>query len=99
MRYDSTSACLTRLVIDDDQELELSELQSVRQRIQSAVQYVVPRSHRAYVGDALLNLALDRLVSEQGPQHTATVLIHLADSALDNERADAAIATGARCSC
>lgn len=64
MRFDAPSACLTRLIIDDDRELELAELQTVKERIEGAVRYVVPPSHRSYVGDALLHLAVERTLQD-----------------------------------
>lgn len=75
--------CLTRVVVDGDQDGEVAELQSVMERIESALRYVVPRSHQAYIGNALLNLAVSRMVREAGVQRTATMLIRLVDTVLE----------------
>lgn len=85
MRSNNSSACLTRLVVDGDQDIQVAELQSVMNRIQSAVRHVVPRSHEAYVGNALLNLAVSHMVSETGAQRTATILIRLVDLVLERD--------------
>jgi hypothetical protein len=84
MRFDVTPTRLTRLIIDD-QELELAELQNVMQRIQGAVGHVVPRSHQSYVGDALLNLAIEHKLHDKGMQHTTSFLIRVVDSVLEND--------------
>jgi hypothetical protein len=83
VRSDDSSACLTRFVVDSHQDIEVAELQGVMERIQSAVRYVVPRSHQAYVGNALLNLAVSRMLRETDAQRTATMLIRLVDSVLE----------------
>lgn len=80
-----SSACLTRVVVDGDQDIQVAELQSVMDRIQGAMRYVVPRSHQAYIGNALLNLAVSRMVGETGAQRTATMLIRLADTVLERD--------------
>ena len=49
--------CLTRVMTDDDHGIEVAQLQSVMQRIQSALRDVPP-AQREYIANALLNLAV-----------------------------------------
>jgi hypothetical protein len=49
--------CLTRVMTDDDRGIEIAQLQSVMQRIQSALRDVPP-AQREYIANALLNLAV-----------------------------------------
>ena len=49
--------CLTRVMTDDDHGVEIAQLQSVMQRIQSALRDVPP-AQREYIANALLNLAV-----------------------------------------
>lgn len=69
MRLTHSSACLTRVVIDGTPEVELAELQQIRQRILSALRHSVQPADQAYLSDALVNLALRRLLQQSdGPQ-------------------------------
>lgn len=52
--------CLTRVMTDDDRGVEVAQLQSVLQRIQSSLQDV-PEAHREYIAGALLSLAVSRI--------------------------------------
>lgn len=70
------SNCLTRMVVDDDQELEVAQLQSVMHRIQNALSHV-PVTQREYIANALLNLAVARMLKEDGASHTAGILARL----------------------
>ncbi len=70
------SNCLTRMVVDDDQELEVAQLQSVMHRIQDALCHV-PVTQREYIANALLNLAVARMLKEEGASHTAGILARL----------------------
>lgn len=82
------------LIVESHPDAEVAELQGVMDRIQAAIRYAVPRSHQPYVGNALLNLAVSRIVSETGAQAAATLLIRLVDSVLEHGEppsADAAI--------
>lgn len=90
MRSSASSVCLTRVIVDGQPGIELAALQDIVERIQSAVQYVVPRSHQHYIGAALLQLAVARLLGEAGAQHTAMTLIRLVDSVLETDAPDAA---------
>jgi len=56
----STARCLTRVVLDDDCGIEVAQLQSVMQRIQSTLRDV-PQAQREYIANALLNLAVSRM--------------------------------------
>ena len=85
MRSNESSAGITRVAIDGHQDVELAHLQVVMERIQRAVRQVVPPEQRAYIGNALLNLAVCHMVRETGSQRTATILIRLVDSVLDHE--------------
>jgi hypothetical protein len=49
--------CLTRVMTDDDRGVEIAQLQSVLQRIQSALRDV-PLAQREYIANALLTLAV-----------------------------------------
>ena len=49
--------CLTRVMTDDDSGVEIAQLQSVMQRIQSALRDV-PLAQREYIANALLTLAV-----------------------------------------
>lgn len=48
---------LTRIMTDDDRGVEIAQLQSVLQRIQSALRDV-PLAQREYIANALLTLAV-----------------------------------------
>jgi hypothetical protein len=52
-----TMSCLTRVMTDDDRGVEIAQLQTVMQRIQSAMRDVPP-AQREYIANALLNLAV-----------------------------------------
>ena len=56
--------CLTRVMTDDDRGVEVAQLQSVMQRIQSSLQDV-PKAHREYIAGALLSLAVRELTSDR----------------------------------
>ncbi len=75
---------ITRVVVDGHPVAELAELQLVMQRIQSALRDLVPAAQQTYVGNALLNLAVSRMLRETGAQRTATILIRLIDTFLEN---------------
>lgn len=85
MRANGTAGCMTRVVVDGDLDLEVAELQTVMQRIRASLNYI-PESQRMYVGNALLNLAVCRMLHETGNQRTATVLIRLVDAVLEHEQ-------------
>ena len=52
-----SNRCLTRVMTDDDNGVEIAQLQLVMQRIQGAL-CDVPLVQREYIANALLNLAV-----------------------------------------
>jgi hypothetical protein len=56
--------CLTRVVIDDA-AVEVAQLQSVMQRIQQMLSGV-PAAQREYIANALLNVAVARMLADSG---------------------------------
>ena len=62
------SQCITRVVVDGSADLELVELQSVMQRIQQSL-HDIPSAQSTYIGNALLNLAVCRMVQDTGVQN------------------------------
>lgn len=70
--------CLTRIVIDDGSGVEVAQLQSVMQRIQYTLRDVPP-AQREYIANALLNLAVARMVREAGSVQAASILLRLGD--------------------
>jgi hypothetical protein len=63
---------------DDDRGVEVAQLQSVMHRIQSSLRDV-PMAQREYIANALLNLAVSRMVKEEGSALTASILLRLGD--------------------
>jgi hypothetical protein len=78
MRSDTTSRCLTSVVTDEDSRVEIAQLQSVMKRIQSSL-HDIPRSQRQYIANALLNLAVSKMVKEEGVPRTISILLRLGD--------------------
>ncbi len=76
--------CLTRVMTDDDRGVEVAQLQSVMHRIQSSL-HDVPMAQREYIANALLNLAVTRMVKEEGRTLTASILIRLGDVVANND--------------
>ena len=74
----SSSRCLTRIVAGDDMSLEIAQIQTVMTRIQTALRGI-PDEQRGYVANALLNLAVMRMVKEEGGTRTASLLMRLGD--------------------
>jgi hypothetical protein len=71
-------------VVDGYPDVELADLQQVMQRIQSALRHLVPPAQHAYLGNALLNLAVCHLLREIGAPRTASILIRLADTVVEH---------------
>lgn len=71
--------CLTRVMIDDDCAIEVAQLQSVMHRIQCLL-HDVPQAQREYIANALLNLAVSRMLKEEGHSQTASILMRLGDA-------------------
>ncbi len=70
--------CLTRVMIDDDCAVEVAQLQTVMQRIQYML-HDIPAAQREYIANALLNLAVARMLRETGHSQTASILQRLGD--------------------
>lgn len=83
----SNSTCLTRWVSDDQVELEVAQLQSIMSHIQSAL-HEIPSRQRSYIANALLNLAVARMIKEEGKACTSTLLMRLSDVVGDGTRAE-----------
>ncbi len=81
----AVSRCLTRVVVDDEREVAIAQLQLVMQRIQLAVGNI-PVSQREYIANALLNLAVARMLSETGARQTAGILARLGDVVADGRQ-------------
>lgn len=76
----SDSQCrITRVVDGETHDVQLAQLQVVMQRIQTALRDV-PTAERIYLGNALLNLAVNRILCEEGSQRTASILMRLGDA-------------------
>jgi len=60
MRSMLPPVCLTRVVVDDQYEIEVAQLQVAMQRIQAALGDV-PAAQREYIANALLNLAVSKV--------------------------------------
>jgi hypothetical protein len=75
---DDHAQCITRIVDGDQHNLQLAQLQVVMERIQAALRDV-PSAERIYLGNALLNLAVNRILCEEGSQRTASILMRLSD--------------------
>lgn len=78
MRDSNLQCRITRVVDGDDHDVQLAQLQAVMQRIQSALRNV-PAAQRMYLGNALLNLAVSRILCEEGSHRTAALLMRLSD--------------------
>lgn len=74
----SASSCLTRVVVDDEFDLEIGQLQLVMQRIQQSLSDI-PLTQREYIANALLNVAVTRMLKEEGAIQTASILARLGD--------------------
>jgi hypothetical protein len=62
----------------DDDGVEIAQLQSVMQRIQHSLRSI-PVEQREFVANALLNLAVSRMVREEGSARTMSILMRLGD--------------------
>lgn len=60
MRSMLPPGCLTRVVVDDEYQIEVAQLQVAMQRIQAALDGVPP-AQREYIANALLNLAVSKV--------------------------------------
>ena len=77
---DSESSCrITRVVDGDHHDVQLAQLQVVMQRIQTAL-CNVPPTERIYLGNALLNLAVQKILCTEGSEPTASILMRMSDA-------------------
>lgn len=75
--YSQSARCLTRVMVDDE-GVEVAQLQAVMHRIQQSLRSI-PDEQREYVANALLNLAVSRMVKEEGSARTMSILLRLGD--------------------
>jgi hypothetical protein len=78
MKSMNAARCLTRVITDSERAIEIAQIQGVMSRIQSAL-CGIPSAERDYIANALLNLAVSRMIEEEGRPHTASVLMRLGD--------------------
>lgn len=76
--------CLTRVMTDGERSLEVAQIKSVMHRIQSSLRNVPP-AQREYIANALLNLAVTRMVKEEGKTQAASILMRLGDVVAHSE--------------
>lgn len=77
---DDDSQCrITRVVDGDDHDVQLAQLQVVMQRIQTAL-CNIPAAERIYLGNALLNLAVRKILCAEGSQQTTGMLLRLSNA-------------------
>jgi hypothetical protein len=67
-------ACLTR-VVGDDCDLQVTRVQDVMQRIEGTLQDIAS-THRHYIANALLNLAVSRMTREESSLQTSRQSIY-----------------------
>jgi hypothetical protein len=79
---DETSNCLTR-VMDDQSAMHVTCVRDVVQKIQSSLHHIPP-THRHYIANALLNMAVTRMLKEEGNAQTSTILMRLGDYVATN---------------
>jgi hypothetical protein len=60
---DEVSNCLTR-VMDDQCVMHVTCVQDVVQKIEASLQHI-PSAHRHYIANALLNMAVGRMMNSQ----------------------------------
>lgn len=70
---------LTRVLAGDDIALEIAQIETVMTRIQNALRDI-PEAQRGYMANALLNLAVSKMVKEEGGTRTASLLMRLDDA-------------------
>jgi hypothetical protein len=70
-------ACLTRIV-GDECDVQVTRIQNVMQRIEHAL-VNIPPTHRHYVANALLNMAVSKMMAQDGSAETSAILMRLGD--------------------
>jgi hypothetical protein len=83
----SSSHCLTRWVSDDQVQLEVAQLQTIMLQIQGAL-HEIPMRQRSYIANALLNLAVARMIKEEGGARTSTLLMRFSNVVADGPQAE-----------
>ena len=63
-------------------------VQDVMQKIQGSLQHIPP-AHRHYIANALLNMAVGRMLQEEGNAQTSTILMRLGDYVASSRNAPA----------
>lgn len=84
---DETSNCLTR-VMDDQCAMHVTCVQDVMQKIQNSLHHIPP-THRHYIANALLNMAVTRMLQEEGNTQTSAILMRLGDYVATSRNAPA----------
>ncbi|MET0988785.1 MAG: hypothetical protein ABW034_25635 [Steroidobacteraceae bacterium] len=54
--------CFTRVILDGRDDVEIAQLHFVEARIRDSLQHL-PEAQRLYIGKALLNLAITRMIA------------------------------------
>lgn len=78
MQFDDANIGPLRSHADRPLKRDVAELLGVMEHIQAALRSLPPTLH-CYVGNALLNLAVDHMVDDLGTERAATTLIRLVD--------------------
>ena len=79
------SARLTR-VVGDQCEMEMTRLPDVIHKIQGSL-HGIPKSHRDYIANALLNLAVSRMTATEGASQTVSFLMRSSGADVDGDSA------------
>jgi hypothetical protein len=77
MYLNNAPTCLTR-VIGDECDVQVTRMQEVMGKITGAL-HSVPEPHRQYIANALLNLAVARMMREEGSERTSGILARLGE--------------------
>ncbi|MET0661117.1 MAG: hypothetical protein ABW110_23510 [Steroidobacteraceae bacterium] len=62
MRTTLDPTCFTRVILDGSEDVEIAQLHSVEERIRESLQHL-PEAQRLYIGKALLNFAITRMIA------------------------------------
>jgi hypothetical protein len=71
--------------LQEETSHHIADLQSVMQMIDVLLEEVSCQ-HRALIPNALLNLAVERMLAEQAPKSAAAILYRLAELIVDGQR-------------
>lgn len=75
MRSLSQPACFTRVVLDGIEGVEIAQLHAIEGRIRACLQHI-PDAQRLYISNALLNLAIARLLAGSSRTNKQCDLAH-----------------------